>query len=107
MSQFCASDQRPALPGELTVVLDRGGGWLGCAGQVGYLCESEPQRLPGRRVTIHKVWEQTFRAALYKMDTANLLLAMPGLFSGLAWLSCLLPLSDVGAALLDWAGNRV
>ena len=61
----------------------------------------------GCRVTIHKVWEQTFRAALYKMDTANLLLAMPGLFSGLAWLSCLLPLSDVGAASLDWAGNRV
>ena len=47
MSQFCASDQRPAWPGELTVVLDRGGGWLGCAGQVDDLCESEPQRLPG------------------------------------------------------------
>ena len=52
-------------------------------------------------VTIDKVWEQTFRAALYKMDTANLLLAMSGLFSGLAWLSCLLP--DVGGTSLDWA----
>ena len=47
MSQFCASDQRPAWPEELAVVLDRGGGWLGCAGQVDDLCESEPQRLPG------------------------------------------------------------
>ena len=62
----------------------------------------------GCRVTIHKEWEQTFRLALYKTDTANPHLAMPGLFSGasLAWLSCLLPLSDVGAASLDWAGNR-
>ena len=32
------------------MVLDRGGGWLGCAGQVDDLCESEPQRLPGNRV---------------------------------------------------------
>ena len=47
MSQFCASDQRPTWPGELTVVLDRGGGWLDCAGHVDDLCESEPQRLPG------------------------------------------------------------
>ena len=49
-------------------------------------------------VTIHKEWEQTFRLALYKKDTANPHLAMPGLFSGLAWLSYLLPLSDVGYA---------
>ena len=59
------------------------------------------------RVTIHKVWEQTFRPALYTSDTENPHLAMPELFSGLDCLSCLLPLSDVGAASLDWAGNRV
>ena len=47
MNQFCASEQRPAWPGELIVVLDSGGVWLGCAGQVDDLCESEPQRLPG------------------------------------------------------------
>ena len=50
MNQFCASEQRPAWPGELSVVLDRGGRggvWLGCAGQVDDLCEFEPQRLPG------------------------------------------------------------
>ena len=49
--------------------------------------------------------EQTFRPALYKTDTVNPHLAMPWLFSGLAWLNCLLHLSDVGAASLDWAGN--
>ena len=46
MSQFCASDKRPAWTG---VVLARGGGWLGRAGQVDDLCESEPQRLPGNQ----------------------------------------------------------
>ena len=56
----------------------------------------------GCRVTIYKEWEQTFRPALYMMDSANPHLAMPGLFSGLAWLNCLQPLSDIGAALLDW-----
>ena len=101
MSQFCASDQRPASPEELAVVLDRGGGWLGCAGRVDDLCESILRRLVECRVTIHKECEQTFRPAIYKTDTANPHLAMPGLFSGLAWLSCLLPLSDVGAASLD------
>ena len=50
---------------------------------------------------------QVLAPSLYKTDTANLHLAMSSLFSGLAWLSCLLPLSDVGAASLDWAGNRV
>ena len=55
----------------------------------------------GSRVTIYnQEWEQTFRPALYKTDTVNPHLAMPGLFSGLGWLNCLLPLSDVGAASL-------
>ena len=56
----------------------------------------------GCRVTIYREWEQTFRPALYMTDTANPHLAMPGLFSGLAWLNCLQPLSYVGAASLDW-----
>ena len=63
-------------------------------------CVSPKHR--GYRVTIYKEWEQTFRPALYMTDTANLHLAMSGLFSGLAWLNCLQPLSDIGAALLDW-----
>ena len=46
----------------------------------------------GCQVTIHKEWEQTFRPALCKTDTANPHLAMPGLFSDLAWLNCLQPL---------------
>ena len=50
ISQFYASDQRPAWPGELIVVLDRGGGWLGCAGQVDDLSESKPKRLPGNHL---------------------------------------------------------
>ena len=56
-------------------------------------------------ITIYDEWEQAFRPALYKTDTANPHLARPGLVSGLAWLNCLLPLSDLGAAMLDWAGN--
>ena len=67
------------------MLLDRGGGWLGCAGQVDDFCESEPQRLPGNYL-LH--------------------LAMSGLFFGLIWLNCLQPLSYVGAASFDWAGNR-
>ena len=59
----------------------------------------------GCQVTIYKEWEQTLRPAFYKTDTAIPHLAMPGFFSSLAWLSCLLPLSDVGATSLDWAGS--
>ena len=92
ISQFYASDQRPAWPGELIVVLDRGGGggWFGCAGQVDDLCESEPQRLPGDHLL-------RVGADLW----TGIRLAMPGLFSGLAWLNCLPILSDVGAVWLD------
>ena len=56
----------------------------------------------GCRVTIYKEWEQTFRPALYMTDTANLHLAMPWLFSGLAWLNCLISerLCLIGKAVL-------
>ena len=53
----------------------------------GWLMWVRTTEADGCRVTIHKVWEQTFRLALYKTDTANQHLAMSGLFSDLAWLS--------------------
>ena len=79
------------------MVLDRGG-WAVLDKWMTYVSLNHV----GCWVTIHKEWEQTFRPALYMTDTANPHLAMSGLFSGLAWLNCLQPLSDIGAALLDW-----